>query len=100
MGSLRKQFYFTLFYVVTVVFAFMNSLIYWIITHQQKAPAKPAEPPKPEPEKPKEPEPSVAPGPEGIIWGWGADTSMIMAPPPKAPCTPPFPPPPIRVGHY
>lgn len=32
MGSLRKQFHFTMFYTLTTVFAFMNSTIYWFIT--------------------------------------------------------------------
>ncbi|KAH8168752.1 hypothetical protein LIA77_10878 [Sarocladium implicatum] len=32
MASLRKQFYFTMFYTLTTVFAFMNSTIYWFIT--------------------------------------------------------------------
>jgi hypothetical protein len=32
MASLRKQFYFTMFYTLTIVFAFMNSTIYWFIT--------------------------------------------------------------------
>jgi hypothetical protein len=32
MASLRKQFHFTMFYTLTVVFAFMNSTIYWFIT--------------------------------------------------------------------
>ncbi|KAK7419690.1 hypothetical protein QQZ08_010777 [Neonectria magnoliae] len=34
MGSLRKQFYFTMFYTATVVAAFVNSTIYWFITRQ------------------------------------------------------------------
>ena len=32
LASLRKQFYFTLFYFTTVVFSFMNTAIYWFIT--------------------------------------------------------------------
>ncbi|KAH8130553.1 hypothetical protein FP744_10003857 [Trichoderma asperellum] len=32
LASLRKQFYFSLFYTTTVVFAFMNTVIYWFIT--------------------------------------------------------------------
>ncbi|KAK4068056.1 hypothetical protein Trihar35433_6616 [Trichoderma harzianum] len=32
LASLRKQFYFTLFYITTVVFSFMNTVIYWFIT--------------------------------------------------------------------
>ncbi|OLN88351.1 hypothetical protein CCHL11_00016 [Colletotrichum chlorophyti] len=32
MSSLRKQFYFTLFYTVTIVFTFMNTVIYWFVT--------------------------------------------------------------------
>ncbi|KAL7944189.1 hypothetical protein V8C42DRAFT_358426 [Trichoderma barbatum] len=32
LASLRKQFYFTLFYFTTVAFSFMNTAIYWFIT--------------------------------------------------------------------
>ncbi|KAL6910164.1 hypothetical protein GGI43DRAFT_378157 [Trichoderma evansii] len=32
LASLRKQFYFSLFYTTTIVFAFMNTVIYWFIT--------------------------------------------------------------------
>ncbi|KAF7552657.1 hypothetical protein G7Z17_g4184 [Cylindrodendrum hubeiense] len=35
MASLRKQFYFTMFYTATVVACFMNSTIYWFITRQR-----------------------------------------------------------------
>ncbi|KAH7127467.1 hypothetical protein EDB81DRAFT_662623 [Dactylonectria macrodidyma] len=35
MASLRKQFYFTMFYTAAVVGAFMNSTIYWFITRQR-----------------------------------------------------------------
>lgn len=35
MASLRKQFYFTMFYTATVVACFMNSTIYWLITRQR-----------------------------------------------------------------
>ncbi|KAL7792128.1 hypothetical protein V8C37DRAFT_402540 [Trichoderma ceciliae] len=41
LASLRKQFYFTMFYTATVVFSFMNTAIYWFITRQhdlEKAP--------------------------------------------------------------
>jgi hypothetical protein len=34
MGSLRKQFYFTMLYTTAVVFSFMNSTIYWFITRR------------------------------------------------------------------
>ncbi|KAF4976879.1 hypothetical protein FZEAL_6521 [Fusarium zealandicum] len=34
MASLRGQFYFTMFYTLTVVFCFMNSVIYWFVTRQ------------------------------------------------------------------
>lgn len=34
MGSLRKQFYFTLFYATATVFSFMNSAIYWFVSRQ------------------------------------------------------------------
>lgn len=36
MASLRKQFYFSMFYTATSVFCFMNSTIYWFITRQQE----------------------------------------------------------------
>ncbi|QPC71377.1 hypothetical protein HYE68_002129 [Fusarium pseudograminearum] len=36
MGNLRKQFHFTLFYTISVVFAFANSTIYFFISRQQK----------------------------------------------------------------
>lgn len=39
MGSLRKQFYFTLFYATATVFAFMNSSIYWFVTRQHETAA-------------------------------------------------------------
>ncbi|RCI10033.1 hypothetical protein L249_8736, partial [Ophiocordyceps polyrhachis-furcata BCC 54312] len=34
MGSLRTQFYFTLFSAATTVFSFMNTAIYWFVTRQ------------------------------------------------------------------
>ncbi|TWU71246.1 hypothetical protein ED733_002266 [Metarhizium rileyi] len=34
MASQRKQFYFSMFYIGTTVFCFMNSTIYWFITRQ------------------------------------------------------------------
>ncbi|KAJ2972178.1 hypothetical protein NQ176_g7304 [Zarea fungicola] len=39
MGSLRKQFYFTMFYTTTSCFAFMNAISYWLVTlpHNPKA---------------------------------------------------------------
>lgn len=37
MGSTRKQFYFTMFYTTATVFAFMNTLIYWLITRSHDA---------------------------------------------------------------
>ncbi|PHH75286.1 hypothetical protein CDD80_2503 [Ophiocordyceps camponoti-rufipedis] len=36
MGSLRKQFYFTLFSATTAVFSFMNTAIYWFVTRQHE----------------------------------------------------------------
>ncbi|KOS21878.1 hypothetical protein ESCO_002058 [Escovopsis weberi] len=41
LGNLRKQFRFTLFYTVVVVFAFMNTTIYWFVTrpHNGKMPS-------------------------------------------------------------
>ncbi|EXA38134.1 hypothetical protein FOVG_12132 [Fusarium oxysporum f. sp. pisi HDV247] len=51
MGSLRKQFYFTLFYTITAVFAFANSTIYFFITRQHKSDDASGEP-QPEPQPP------------------------------------------------
>jgi hypothetical protein len=76
MGSLRKQFYFTMFYSSAVVFAFMNSTIYWFITRQQNSP---------NPIEPTPPQASGSPGEEGIVWSWGADTTEVFVP--GAPCT-------------
>jgi hypothetical protein len=44
MGNLRKQFHFTLFYTICVVFAFANSTIYFFITRQQKGEGSSGEP--------------------------------------------------------
>lgn len=48
MSSLRKQFYFTMFYTVTTVFTFMNTCLYWFVQlpHDDNGNA---EPPKPQP---------------------------------------------------
>uniref|UniRef100_L2FNZ2 Uncharacterized protein n=1 Tax=Colletotrichum fructicola (strain Nara gc5) TaxID=1213859 RepID=L2FNZ2_COLFN len=48
MSSLRKQFYFTIFYTVTTVFTFMNTCLYWFVQlpHDDNGNA---EPPKPQP---------------------------------------------------
>ncbi|KAM5342027.1 hypothetical protein ACJ41O_015058 [Fusarium nematophilum] len=51
MASLRKQFYFTMFYTLTVVFSFMNSTIYWFITRLHDDEAN-ATPPAPNPRQP------------------------------------------------
>ncbi|RKL24759.1 hypothetical protein BFJ68_g760 [Fusarium oxysporum] len=51
MGSLRKQFYFTLFYTITAVFAFANSTIYFFIIRQHKSDDASGEP-QPEPQPP------------------------------------------------
>ncbi|TEA12385.1 hypothetical protein C8034_v006168 [Colletotrichum sidae] len=46
MKSLRKQFYFTLFYTVTTVFTFMNTVIYLFVTlpHDDETSGEPAQP--------------------------------------------------------
>jgi len=44
MGNLRKQFHFTLFYTLCVVFAFANSTIYFFITRQQSKESRAGEP--------------------------------------------------------
>ncbi|KAI8273391.1 hypothetical protein K4K59_010818 [Colletotrichum sp. SAR11_240] len=48
MSSLRKQFYFTMFYTVTTVFTFMNTCLYWFVQlpHDDNGNA---EPPQPQP---------------------------------------------------
>ncbi|KAK1964445.1 hypothetical protein LY78DRAFT_704380 [Colletotrichum sublineola] len=48
MASLRNQFYFTLFYTVTTVFTFMNTVVYWFVTlaHDDRGTG---EPPQPQP---------------------------------------------------
>ncbi|KAK2731475.1 hypothetical protein CKAH01_08895 [Colletotrichum kahawae] len=48
MSSLRKQFYFTMFYTVTTVFTFMNTGLYWFVQlpHDDNGNG---EPPKPQP---------------------------------------------------
>lgn len=73
MASLRKQFYFTMFYTTTTVFAFMNSTIYWFITRQHNNSGG---------SDPAPPQESGKPGEEDTIWGWGADTDAPIG----APC--------------
>ncbi|KAK1981765.1 hypothetical protein LZ30DRAFT_749833 [Colletotrichum cereale] len=48
MASLRHQFYFTLFYTVTTVFTFLNTVVYWFVTlaHDDRGTG---EPPQPQP---------------------------------------------------
>ncbi|KAK1995661.1 hypothetical protein LX36DRAFT_724860 [Colletotrichum falcatum] len=48
MASLRKQFYFTLFYTITTVFTLMNTVVYWFVTleHDDRGAG---EPPQPQP---------------------------------------------------
>lgn len=48
MASLRKQFYFTLFYFTTCVFATVNTILYWFVTLPHND-AGDAEPPSPQP---------------------------------------------------
>ena len=78
MGNLRKQFTFTMFYTATTVASFMNSTIYWFITRQAAAGNDPAAEPAP-------PRASDIPAGEGVVWGWGADTTKISNVP-DAPC--------------
>ncbi|KAM0343376.1 hypothetical protein ACHAPU_008554 [Fusarium lateritium] len=52
MGSLRKQFYFTLYYTICAVFAFANSTIYFFITRQHESEGSGAGEPQPEPRPP------------------------------------------------
>lgn len=72
IGSLRKQFFFTLFYSVTTVFAFMNSTVYWFVSRQFKGGDPTEAIPPPDAGAPDEE--------EGVVWGWGADTSQIFVP--------------------
>ncbi|KAH6888423.1 hypothetical protein B0T10DRAFT_488152 [Thelonectria olida] len=58
LASLRKQFYFTLFYTVTVVFAFMNTTIYWFITLQAEGAIGRDGDPELEPRDPPQPTPA------------------------------------------
>ncbi|KAM0463400.1 hypothetical protein ACHAO4_000114 [Trichoderma viride] len=48
LASLRKQFYFSLYYTTTVVFAFMNTVIYWFITRPHKFSTAPGSDPNPD----------------------------------------------------
>ncbi|KAH7368247.1 hypothetical protein B0T11DRAFT_295926 [Plectosphaerella cucumerina] len=48
MASLRKQFYFTLFYFTTCVFATVNTILYWFVTLPHND-AEDGEPPSPQP---------------------------------------------------
>ncbi|KAF4449566.1 hypothetical protein F53441_7132 [Fusarium austroafricanum] len=75
IGSLRKQFYFTIFYTVCVCFAFANSTIYWFITRQHSSTNGSGEP---------QPESQTQPPPNGTA----------PAPPLQAPMPPPGTPPP------
>ncbi|KPM42174.1 hypothetical protein AK830_g4388 [Neonectria ditissima] len=61
MASLRKQFYFTMFYTAVVVASFVNSVIYWFITRQNDG-------------EPPEPQPTPAPNAE-LLW---TDTTMVV----------------------
>ncbi|KAF5017214.1 hypothetical protein F66182_10881 [Fusarium sp. NRRL 66182] len=71
MASLRKQFYFTLFYTLTVVFAFANSTIYFFITRQHDSKNGSGEP---QPERP-------SPNSTSIVWAGYTHA------PPEAPLT-------------
>ncbi|KAF4459930.1 hypothetical protein FALBO_13311 [Fusarium albosuccineum] len=52
MANLRKQFYFTMFYTLSVVFSFMNTVIYFFITRQHDNDDGAGEPQPPEPTNP------------------------------------------------
>ncbi|KAI9148134.1 hypothetical protein HJFPF1_11958 [Paramyrothecium foliicola] len=66
MGSLRKQFYFTMFYTLAIVFSFMNSTIYWFITRQNQSESR----------EPAPPQESGSPSEgESVVWTWGSDTN-------------------------
>lgn len=69
MGSLRKQFRFTVFYTTAVVFSFVNSTVYWFVTRQQDQPGF---------TDPSPPQESGAPGELPIIWGRDTDPSMPL----------------------
>lgn len=77
IGSLRKQFHFTMFYTTTTVFTFMNSAIYWLVSRQFKGG---------DPTEPIPPQATGAPETEDyVVWGWGADTSQVFVP--DKPCS-------------
>ncbi|KAM0201887.1 hypothetical protein ACHAPA_010994 [Fusarium lateritium] len=52
MGNLRNQFYFTLYYTISAVFAFANSTIYFFITRQHECEGACGGEPQPEPQPP------------------------------------------------
>lgn len=80
LGSLRNQFYFTVFYTLTVGFAFANSTIYWFITRQRNA----------DNSDPSPPQESNSAQEQGVVWTWSsADNSVLAAP--DAPCMTPLP---------
>lgn len=74
LASLRNQFYFTLFYTLSVVFAFANSTIYFFITRQRNG----------DNPDPPNPQPSDGAQEQGVVWTWGTDASMLADP--DAPC--------------
>jgi hypothetical protein len=79
MGSPRKQLYFTLFYTVASVFAFMNSTVYWFVSRQFQG-GDPTEPAPPH-------QTGAAEIEEYVTWGWGADTSQIFVPDKPCKCS-------------
>jgi hypothetical protein len=71
-GSLRTQFYFVLFYTVTIVFCFMNCIIYWAVTIPHAAHHNGGEVP---------PLPSVSAQPNATVtWSSSSDVEIWGAP--------------------
>ncbi|KAH7173876.1 uncharacterized protein B0J16DRAFT_406235 [Fusarium flagelliforme] len=70
MGNLRKQFHFTLFYTLCVVFAFANSTIYFFITRQQSKESRAGEP-----------QPELRRGNSTVIPTWAGYTEDKPQPP-------------------
>ncbi|KAM0555862.1 hypothetical protein ACHAPJ_006261 [Fusarium lateritium] len=73
MGSLRKQFYFTMFYTIAAVFAFTNTTVYFFVTRNHKTDGAYGEP---------QPELNQAPNSTSVVWAGSA-----AEPAPDAPFT-------------
>lgn len=87
MASLRKQFYFTLFYFTTSVFAVTNTILYWFVTlpHEGSDDDRDGEPPSPEPS------PGTLVGSPRVMHDLGTQVTLLDKDghpfPGKTPCT-------------